>query len=87
MSRPKTLEVSLSDLALMIDHSLLHPTMTDDEVLSGLEICKKYNVKTGQSPSIPRTPQSTPDTQILISSHLTPTSPKSINSHSSPQPA
>ncbi|KAG4426032.1 hypothetical protein IFR04_000739 [Cadophora malorum] len=46
MSRPKTLEVTLPELALMIDHSLLHPTMTDDEVLSGLEICKKYNVKT-----------------------------------------
>lgn len=48
MSRPKTLQVSLSDLAQMIDHSLLHPTMTDDEVLVGLQICKKYNVKTGQ---------------------------------------
>ncbi|KAH7389019.1 hypothetical protein BKA64DRAFT_127742 [Cadophora sp. MPI-SDFR-AT-0126] len=46
MSRPKTLEVSFPDLAQMIDHSLLHPTMTDDEVLAGLEICKKYNVKT-----------------------------------------
>ncbi|KAL2062893.1 hypothetical protein VTL71DRAFT_5965 [Oculimacula yallundae] len=46
MSRPKTLQVSLSDLAQMIDHSLLHPTMTDDEVLAGLQTCKKYNVKT-----------------------------------------
>ncbi|KAH9215889.1 hypothetical protein DL95DRAFT_363985 [Leptodontidium sp. 2 PMI_412] len=46
MCRPKTLQVSLSDLAQMIDHSLLHPTMTDDEVLAGLQICKKYNVKT-----------------------------------------
>ncbi|TVY43125.1 Deoxyribose-phosphate aldolase [Lachnellula occidentalis] len=31
----------------MIDHSLLHPMITDDEVLAGLEICKKYNVATG----------------------------------------
>ncbi|TVY75795.1 Deoxyribose-phosphate aldolase [Lachnellula suecica] len=44
--RPTTLAVSLSDLAKMIDHSLLHPTMTDDEVLAGLQISKKYNVAT-----------------------------------------
>ncbi|CAF1618114.1 unnamed protein product [Rotaria magnacalcarata] len=30
----------------MIDHSLLHPTMTDSEILAGLEIAKKYNVAT-----------------------------------------
>jgi deoxyribose-phosphate aldolase len=30
----------------MIDHSLLHPTMTDAEVLAGLEISKKYDVAT-----------------------------------------
>jgi deoxyribose-phosphate aldolase len=47
MARPTNLHVSLDDLAKMIDHSLLHPTMTDDEVLAGLEICKKYNTATG----------------------------------------
>jgi deoxyribose-phosphate aldolase len=41
-----TLSVSLSDLAKMIDHSLLHPTMTDADVIAGLEIGKKYNVAT-----------------------------------------
>jgi hypothetical protein len=47
-SRPKTLTVNLNDLAKMIDHSLLHPTMTDDEVLAGLQISKKYGVATGK---------------------------------------
>lgn len=47
-SRPTTLSVNLSDLAKMIDHSLLHPTMTDDEVIGGLELCKKYSVATGK---------------------------------------
>lgn len=45
-ARPKTISVSLDDLAKMIDHSLLHPTMTDDDVLAGLQISKKYGVAT-----------------------------------------
>jgi deoxyribose-phosphate aldolase len=44
MSIPKTLLVSLPDLASMIDHSLLHPTMTDSDVWTGLQISKKYSV-------------------------------------------
>lgn len=48
MSRPKTLMVSLDDLAQMIDHSLLHPTMTDSDVEAGLQISKKYGVATGK---------------------------------------
>lgn len=50
-TRPKTLTVNLDDLAKMIDHSLLHPTMTDDDVLAGLQISKKYGVATG-NPSL-----------------------------------
>jgi deoxyribose-phosphate aldolase len=45
-SRPKTLTVSLPELAKMIDHSLLHPTMTDDDVSAGLQISRKYSVAT-----------------------------------------
>ena len=30
----------------MIDHSLLHPAMTDEEIQAGLDICKKYRVAT-----------------------------------------
>jgi hypothetical protein len=55
-TRPATLSVSLDDLAKMIDHSLLHPTMTDDDVLNGLQISKKYGVATGKSASSPQIP-------------------------------
>ncbi len=38
--------VSLPILAKMIDHSLLHPTMTDAAISDGLLLSKKYNVAT-----------------------------------------
>lgn len=38
--------VSLKDLAKMIDHSLLHPTMTDDDIRKGCELARKYDVAT-----------------------------------------
>lgn len=34
----------VTTLAKMIDHSLLHPTMTDEDLLKGCEIAKAYNV-------------------------------------------
>jgi deoxyribose-phosphate aldolase len=37
---------SLKTLAKMIDHSLLHPTMTDREIISGCELALQYNVAT-----------------------------------------
>jgi deoxyribose-phosphate aldolase len=37
---------SLRQLAKMIDHSLLHPTMTDAEILKGCEIAVRYDVAT-----------------------------------------
>lgn len=37
-----TLTVSLPILAKMIDHSLLHPTMTDAKISIGLSIAAKY---------------------------------------------
>lgn len=39
-------QLTLHQLAKMIDHSLLHPTMTDAEILKGCEIAKKYAVAT-----------------------------------------
>lgn len=33
---------SVRELAKMIDHSLLHPTMTDEQLRAGCEIAKKY---------------------------------------------
>jgi len=32
------------DLAKMIDHSLLHPTMTDEQVRAGCELSRKFGV-------------------------------------------
>ena len=41
-----TKAVTLIELSKMIDHSLLHPTMTDDDIVEGCEISKKFNVAT-----------------------------------------
>ena len=37
------MSISVKDLAKMIDHSLLHPTMTDEIVKEGCELAKKYD--------------------------------------------
>ena len=34
----------IKELAKMIDHSLLHPTMKDDELKAGCELAKRYDV-------------------------------------------
>ncbi len=34
----------VQELAKMIDHSLLHPTMTDADLIKGCELAKEYNV-------------------------------------------
>jgi deoxyribose-phosphate aldolase len=39
-------EPTLKDIAKMIDHSLLHPAMTDAEIKAGCELAKKYDVAT-----------------------------------------
>ncbi|MFH0989546.1 MAG: deoxyribose-phosphate aldolase [bacterium] len=36
----------IKTLARMIDHSLLHPTMTDESILKGCELAKQYDVAT-----------------------------------------
>lgn len=38
--------ITLAQIAKMIDHSLLHPTMTDEDILSGLRIARENNVAT-----------------------------------------
>ncbi len=38
--------ILLIDLAKMIDHSLLHPTLTDQGILAGCALARKYNVAT-----------------------------------------
>lgn len=37
---------TINELAKMIDHSLLHPTMSDAEVKAGCELSRDYNVAT-----------------------------------------
>ena len=37
-------EITRSEIAKMIDHSLLHPTMDDQILKEGIELAKKYNV-------------------------------------------
>ncbi|PTY01710.1 deoxyribose-phosphate aldolase [Verrucomicrobia bacterium LW23] len=37
---------TVNELAKMIDHSLLHPTMTDDEVREGCDLSRDYGVAT-----------------------------------------
>lgn len=37
---------TVNELAKMIDHSLLHPTMSDDEVRAGCELSRDYDVAT-----------------------------------------
>jgi deoxyribose-phosphate aldolase len=38
--------VTLRELAKMIDHSLLHPTMTDTDTRNGCELARRYDVAT-----------------------------------------
>jgi len=38
--------LSVSDIAKMIDHSLLRPTLTDEEFDEGIELVKKYHCAT-----------------------------------------
>jgi deoxyribose-phosphate aldolase len=38
--------ISLKSLAKMIDHSLLHPTLTDEAIANGCELAIKYDVAT-----------------------------------------
>lgn len=38
------MECSCSDIARMIDHSLLRPELTQEDVYRGCELARKYNV-------------------------------------------
>jgi deoxyribose-phosphate aldolase len=40
------MEPTRKELAKMIDHSLLHPTMTDDTIREGCLLARKYDVAT-----------------------------------------
>jgi deoxyribose-phosphate aldolase len=38
--------ITFTDLSKMIDHSLLHPTLTDEDIRKGCELARRYNVAT-----------------------------------------
>jgi deoxyribose-phosphate aldolase len=44
MRHTKTMQYTYEQLAKMIDHSLLHPTMTDEELEDGCKLAAKYGV-------------------------------------------
>lgn len=65
---PNTMSVTLKQVAKMIDHSLLHPTMTDADVDAGLSIAKKYGVATAcvKPYHIPRAKKALEGTDVLV---------------------
>ncbi|KAF3403615.1 Deoxyribose-phosphate aldolase [Penicillium rolfsii] len=68
MAPENTITVTLSQLAKMIDHSLLHPTMTDDEVFAGLKIAREHHVATAciKPYAIPLAKRELAGTDVLI---------------------
>src|SRR5262245_60988185 len=42
--RPSSMKYTYTELANMIDHSLLHPTLTDQELDDGCRLAAKYGV-------------------------------------------
>ncbi|KAG9003223.1 hypothetical protein FRB90_011230, partial [Tulasnella sp. 427] len=63
-----TLTVTLDDLAKMIDMSLLHPTMTDDDIRQGLKTARKYEMATAcvKPYSIPMAVEELRGSSVLI---------------------
>ena len=67
-SVPQELTLTLLDLSKMIDHSLLHPTMTDAEIAAGLKLAKEHNVATAciKPYSIPQAVQHLAGTDVKV---------------------
>ena len=65
---PNTISVSLPQIAKMIDYSLLHPTLTDADVLSGLQTARDTHVATAciKPYHIPLARQELGGTDVLI---------------------
>lgn len=63
-----TLTVTIDDLAKMIDMSLLHPTMTDEDVRQGLKLARKYGMATAcvKPYSIPMAVEELQGSSVLI---------------------
>ncbi|KAK6336561.1 hypothetical protein TWF696_002110 [Orbilia brochopaga] len=65
---PNTITVTYTQLAKMIDHSLLHPTLTDADVLAGLQLARTYNVATAciKPYHIPLAKETLAGTSVLV---------------------
>ncbi|PYH81110.1 deoxyribose-phosphate aldolase [Aspergillus uvarum CBS 121591] len=65
---PNTITVTLPQLAKMIDHSLLHPTMTDADIRAGLQIARDHRVATAcvKPYAIPLAQQELAGSDVLI---------------------
>ncbi|PYI36294.1 deoxyribose-phosphate aldolase [Aspergillus indologenus CBS 114.80] len=65
---PNTITVTLPRLAKMIDHSLLHPTMTDADIRAGLQIARDHHVATAcvKPYAIPLAKQALAGSDVLI---------------------
>jgi deoxyribose-phosphate aldolase len=68
MAAPTSITTSLPQLAKHIDHSLLHPTMTDAEVDAGLRLARDYNVATAcvKPYSVPAAVQALASTSVKV---------------------
>ncbi|KAJ5874346.1 deoxyribose-phosphate aldolase [Penicillium soppii] len=68
MAQNNSITVTLQQIAKMIDHSLLHPTMTDEDILEGLRISREYNVATAciKPYLIPLAKKELQDTNVLV---------------------
>ncbi|KAJ1326123.1 deoxyribose-phosphate aldolase [Microdochium nivale] len=67
-SSPDSMHVSLPQIAKLIDHSLLHPTMTDAQIHAGLCIAKKHNVAAAcvKPYSVPVANEVLADSSVLV---------------------
>ena len=64
-----TKQLTVSDIAAMVDHSLLRPTLTDKEFDDGVELVKKYKCATVMvAPyDVPKAAKALKGTDILVS--------------------
>lgn len=63
-------KVTAKEISKMIDHSLLHPTMTDAQVRAGCELSKKYDVATAcvKPYSVPEAAEILAGSDVLVCS-------------------
>ncbi|KAH7028831.1 deoxyribose-phosphate aldolase [Microdochium trichocladiopsis] len=65
---PSSVQVSLPQIAKLIDHSLLHPTMTDAQIHAGLDVARKHGVAAAcvKPYSVPIAAEALADSGVLV---------------------